>query len=236
MAKTLIIIPTYNEQENIGNLVDRLAGLPLQPDVLVVDDGSDQTAEIIREKQKQKPNVFLIKREGKGGRGTAVLEGLRFGLEKNYDFLVEMDADFSHQPDELPEMMEKAGPNTLVIASRYLSGSRIENWPITRKIFSRFANIYANLVLGIGIHDYTNGYRVYGREAIQKLDMERIQSKGYIVLSEISYQLFKKGVSFAETKTLFINRSRGASNFSWREIKEAFTAVWRIRGQYKQNP
>jgi dolichol-phosphate mannosyltransferase len=229
MSKTLVIIPCYNEAENIVNLINALLALPLGVDVLVVDDSKDNTAELVRERQLGEPRLSLIKREEKGGRGTAVLAGFKFALARDYDRIVEMDADFSHNPTELASLLAVSGDNTLVIGSRYLPTSKILNWPLTRRIFSKFANFYANLILRIGIHDYTNGYRVYGREALKKLDMAQIKNQGYIVLSEISYQLFKKGVKFAEVPTRFVNRRRGASNFSLKEIREAFTSVIRIR-------
>lgn len=229
MANTLVIVPAYNEEENIGRLAEQLLMLPVGVDVLVVDDGKDRTADIIREMQSRHPNLFLIKREGKGGRGSAVLEGIRFGLARTYQFLVEMDADFSHDPQELPRLLDAATEDNIVIGSRYIPGSRIENWPLKRRIFSRLSNIYTNAVFHIGIHDYTNGYRVYGRSAIEKLDMSRIKATGYIVLSEISYQLFTKGVKFVERPIRFVNRTRGGSNLTLKEIKEAFAAVWRIK-------
>lgn len=225
----LIIIPTYNEEKTIGKLIDELFSLPLSLDILVVDDGSDRTQEIVKERQKRHSNLFLNKRAKKAGRGSAVLEGIKFGIEKNYDYFVEMDADFSHQPSELLELMQLAEPNAVVIASRYVRGSVIKDWPLRRRIFSKLANICASIILGIGIHDYTNGYRVYGRQVAQKLDFEKIQSSGYIVLSEIAYQLFKKGATFTERKTLFVNRVHGQSSFSLREVKEAFVSLFRIR-------
>lgn len=233
MAKILVIIPTYNEGQTINQLTDQLLALELDLDILIIDDGSDQTAEIITKKKEKYPNIFLIKRNKKSGRGTAVLEGLKFGLQKDYDLLVEMDADFSHQPKELRGLIQAAGPNRLVIASRHIKGSKIINWPLKRRIFSRLANFYANLVLGIGIRDYTNGYRVYGRQAVELLDFSKITSVGYIVLSEIAYQLFKGGVEFVERPTVFINRNRGASNFSLKEVKEAFASVLRIKRRFK---
>ncbi len=229
MSDVLVIIPTYNEEKNIIKLIDRLFGLNLSLDILVVDDGNDNTADLIKQKQTAVPNLFLIKRTSKSGRGSAVLEGLKFGLKGNRKLFVEMDADFSHQPEELSELLKLARPNNVVIASRYVAGSRIEGWPLQRRIFSKFANWYANMALGIGIHDYTNGYRIYARDAAEKLDFTKIKSTGYIVLSEIAYQLFKKGVKFNEQKTLFVNRSRGVSNFSWKEIRESFCSVWKIR-------
>lgn len=235
MSKILVIVPTYNEETNIGRLVDNLLTLNLDLDVLVIDDGCDNTENIIKERQAISPNIFFIKRNGKLGRGSAVLEGLRFGLKRNYELFVEMDADFSHHPGELPTLLNLAAPNRVVIGSRYVRGSRIENWSFRRRLFSKVANWFAGAVLGLGINDYTNGYRVYGREAIKKLNFEKIKSSGYIVLSEISYQLFKNGVELREHKTLFVNRSRGASNFSWREIKESFWSVWQIRFHWGLN-
>ncbi len=229
MLKTLVIIPTYNESENLIRLIDALFSENLNLDIMVVDDSSDNTADLVRERQKGEPRLFLTKRVGKGGRGTAVLDGFKFALARDYQRIVEMDADFSHDPRELRSLLAVSGDNTLVIGSRYLKQSKILNWPITRTIFSKFANFYANMILRIGIYDYTNGYRVYGREALKKLDFSKIKNVGYIVLSEISYQLFKKGVKFVEVPTVFVNRRRGASNFSLKEIREAFTSVVRIR-------
>lgn len=229
MHKTLIVIPAYNEEENIIRLTDRLFTLDPNWEILVVDDGQDKTANLIAERQKNQPRLRLIKRTGKLGRGTAVIAGLQYGLHNGFEFMVEMDADFSHNPDELPELLKLAAPNRLVIGSRYVSGSKIIGWPLSRRIFSSLANFYAGVILGIGIHDYTNGYRVYGRQAVEMLDFSKIKSSGYIVLSEIAYQLFKRGVEFKERPTLFVNRSRGASNFSLKEIKESLFSVLRIR-------
>jgi len=234
MPKTLIIIPCYNESENIIRLIEVLLSENENTDVLVVDDSSDNTSDLVRHKQESAPRLFLIQRKGKGGRGSAILEGFKFALSRDYNFIVEMDADFSHDPHELKTLMAVAGDNTMVIGSRDLKESKIVGWPLTRTIFHKFANFYANLILGIGIADYTNGYRVYGRGALEKLDMSKIKGIGYIVLSEISYQLFKKGIQFKEVPTLFVNRQRGASNFSMKEIVEAFTSVLRVRFNYNK--
>ncbi len=230
--KTLIIIPSYNESDNIVNLINVLLKENQNTDVLVVDDSSDNTADLVKNRQLDESRLHLIKRQGKGGRGTAVLEGFRFALARDYKLVAEMDADFSHNPKEFQSLIAVSGDNTLVIGSRYLKPSKIVGWPIQRRVFSKFANFYANTILRIGIHDYTNGYRVYGRGALEKLDMSKIKGIGYIVLSEISYQLFKKGVKFVEVPTLFINRRRGVSNFSLKEIKEAFTSVIRVKLNY----
>lgn len=232
--KTLIIIPSYNESDNIINLIDVLLKDNSNTDVLVVDDSSDNTGELIKQRQIGEPRLFLIKRQGKGGRGTAVLEGFKFALNRDYKLIAEMDADFSHNPKEFQSLLNVSGDNILVIGSRYLKESKIVGWPIQRRIFSKLANFYANAILGIGINDYTNGYRVYGRGALEKLDIGKIKGVGYIVLSEISYQLFRKGVKFVEVPTLFVNRRRGVSNFSLKEIKEAFTSVIRVKLYYNK--
>lgn len=234
MSRTLVTIPTYNEQENISKLIDVLFDLDKDLDILVVDDGKDKTSDVVKEKQKNNLNLFLIKRSEKSGRGKAVLEGLKFGLQKDYQYFVEMDADFSHDPLELPLLLEVAGSNTLVIGSRYAPGSKIINWPLRRRVFSYLANKYAGFVLGMGITDYTNGYRVYGRGALSKLNFGKIKTSGFIVLSEISYQLYKKGVVLKEVPTVFVNRRDGVSNFSLKEIKESFVSVLRIRKDFNK--
>ncbi len=232
-SKTLIIIPTYNESENILRLVDALLSESKNADVLVVDDGVDNTADLVRSRQVSESRLFLIKRPHKGGRGSAVLDGFKFALASSYERIAEMDADFSHDPREFASLLAASDDNTLVIGSRYLKESTIEGWPLSRKAFSKCANIYANAILRIGISDYTNGFRVYGRRALEQLDILRIKEQGYIVLSEISYQLFRKGVTFVEVPTRFVNRRRGVSSFSLKEIREAFMCILRIRSDWK---
>lgn len=229
-----VVIPTYNEAENIGALIHELCNLYEGINILVVDDGKDDTATIVSDISKNKPNVHILKREVKSGRGTAVLEGIKKGLLTPATRIVEMDADFSHNPRELATLLEVAHDDNVVIGSRYLRESRIVNWPLTRRVFSACANVYASLMLRIGINDYTNGYRVYGRNAAQKIDTTQILSRGYIVLSEIAYQLYVQGVAFQEVPTIFVNRKRGTSQFSFGEIKEALLSVLRIRKQYKK--
>lgn len=229
MPKTLIIIPCYNESENIVKLIDVLLSIDPSIEVLVVDDSRDNTAELVRNRQTNEARLHLIKRQGKGGRGTAVLDGFKFALARDYKLIAEMDADFSHEPREFKSLVAVSADNTMVIGSRDLKESKIVGWPWKRTLFHKFANFYAKIILRIPIKDYTNGYRIYGRGALEKLDMTRIKGIGYIVLSEISYQLFKKGVKFVEVPTVFVNRKRGASNFSLKEITEAFTSVIRIK-------
>jgi dolichol-phosphate mannosyltransferase len=230
--KTLITIPTFNEAENIGRLVERLLAMEKEIHVLVVDDSSpDSTAEAVKTLQPASSGrLHVIKRTGKGGRGSAVLEGFRFGLKGEYEYLMEMDADFSHNPEEIPSFFQKMNEGyDMVLGSRYLPESKIYDWGWKRTFFSRWANRYARLVLGIPMSDYTNGYRCYTRAAVQSLDMDVIEAKGYVVLSEVAYQLHLKGKRIGEVPTIFVNRRRGISNLSVHEIKEAFISVLRIR-------
>lgn len=231
VSKTLIIIPSFNERENIASLVEQILLEREDLDILVVDDSSpDGTAGIIEELQKKHPSrLNLIVRAGKGGRGSAVLRGFQFALERGYDQVFEMDADFSHKPSELHLFFAKMPEHDVVVGSRYLPQSEIHHWGWRRTIFSRFANMYARFILGIAISDYTNGYRLYTRKALEALDIDSIEAKGYVVLSEIAYQLHKKGMKFGEVPTIFVNRRRGASNLSFGEIREAFLSVLRIR-------
>jgi dolichol-phosphate mannosyltransferase len=232
MHKTLITIPTFNEAENIGRLVESLLAIRDNIDVLVVDDSSpDGTAEIVESLiPKYIDRLFVLRRQKKNGRGQAVLDGFRFGLTKNYALFIEMDADLSHNPGEIPSLLGKMEEGyDMVLGSRYLPGSEIHGWSKKRRIFSRCANFYARHMLRVPISDYTNGYRCYARSAVEVLDMENIESKGYVVLSEVAYQLHTKGKRIGEVPTVFLNRVRGTSNLTWNEIQEAFLSVMRIR-------
>ncbi len=230
MDSTLVIIPTFNEAENIADLLSALTRLYPAIHVLVVDDGSpDGTAARVKDVMKTDPRVFLLERSGKGGRGSAVLAGFRYGLQRDYKFFVEMDADFSHRPEEITEMFVQIGTVDMVVGSRYLPGSEIHQWGIKRTVFSYLANAFARAMLGIPISDYTNGFRCYTRKAIESLSMDRIDAKGYVVLSEVAMQLHRRGLKIGEVPTVFVNRRRGISNLTWGEIREAFKSIVRIR-------
>lgn len=231
----LIIIPSYNERENIVRLIETIFGLHPEVEILVVDDNSpDGTAAVVEEaKKKFGSKLHLLVRKGKGGRGSAVLAGFEEALKRGDDLIMEMDADFSHAPEEITRFLEKIKNFDMVLGSRYLPESEIHHWGWKRTFFSKWANRYARLILGIPISDYTNGYRCYKRAAIQALDRGKIEAKGYIVLSEVAYQLHKKGMRIGEIPTKFVNRRRGISNLSFHEIKEAFLSVVRIRLRYR---
>jgi len=229
--KTLVVIPTYNERDNVAALCEELLARPEGLDVLVVDDNSpDGTAAAAREVAARHPGrMDVLCREGKGGRGGAVLAGFARGLQGGYELFFEMDADFSHRPEEIPLFLEAAARADVVVGSRYLAASRIVNWPRTRRFFSKWANRYARFFLGIPISDYTNGYRCYRRAAVEALDPGAVDATGYVVLSEVAYQLHLRGFRFADVPTEFVNRRRGESNLSVGEIVSAFAAILRLR-------
>jgi glycosyltransferase involved in cell wall biosynthesis len=233
--RTLIIIPCFNERENIVELIDRIFVLHPEIKVLIVDDSSpDGTAEVVKAAQaRHGEKLQLLVRSGKGGRGSAVLEGFRRGMAEGADLMFEMDADFSHKPEEIARFLEKIEQADMAVGSRYLPGSEIHHWGWKRTFFSRWANRYARMILKIPMSDYTNGFRCYRREAIAALDMSVIEAKGYVVLSEVAYQLYLKGFHIAEVPTIFVNRRRGISNLSFHEIKEAFMSILRIKWKYQ---
>lgn len=235
--KGIVVVPTYNERENIERLITAILALPLGIKILIVDDNSpDGTGKVVDQMVREYDRVEVIHRKGKAGRGSACLEGFRRALKEEVDYIVEMDADFSHDPKELPKLIERVRRHDVVIGSRYLKESRIVNWGIKRILFSRLANFYARRVLGIPISDYTNGYRCYKKKALAQLDFDLTKTSGYIVLSETAYQLYRKGCFFGEVPILFVNRRRGESNLTFREIWSAFSAVLAIRWRYRNYP
>ncbi|NIT35372.1 MAG: glycosyltransferase [candidate division Zixibacteria bacterium] len=229
-SEILIVVPTYNERDNVVPLCEELLARPERPDVLVVDDNSpDGTAAEARAVGARCPGrMHVLCREKKGGRGGAVLAGFSWGLGRDYGFFFEMDADFSHRPDEIPLFLEAARGADVVVGSRYLPASRILNWPPGRLFFSKLANRYARFLLRIPITDYTNGFRCYRRAAVEAIDVGAVDASGYVVLSEIAYQLYRRRFRFAEVPTEFVNRRRGESNLSPGEIVSAFVGVLRL--------
>lgn len=233
-ADAVVVIPTYNERENLEALVREMLSLPYRLAVIVVDDDSpDGTGRLADELAEQIDAVQVIHRKGKGGRGSACIAGFRFALQHSEaPLILEMDADFSHHPRYIPELLERAKTADMVIGSRYLRESRIVDWGLSRRIFSRLANSFARVMLGLPIRDCTNGFRCYRREALESLDLEAIHTTGYIVLSEIGLLLQRRGARFAEIPTVFVNRKRGKSNTTPAEIWNAFSGVWQLRRRY----
>ncbi|MCK4233603.1 polyprenol monophosphomannose synthase, partial [candidate division WOR-3 bacterium] len=192
--RVLVIIPTYNEKENIEKIINAVLNICKNADVLVVDDNSpDGTAHIVRSIQKRTERVHLIEREGKLGLGTAYVRGFKFGVKRKYDYLFEMDADFSHEPEDLPRFLEAIKQADLVIGSRYKNGISVVNWPILRLFLSYFANVYARIVTGIPVLDLTAGFKCFKREVIESIDLDSIHSDGYGFQIEMNYWVFRKG-------------------------------------------
>jgi dolichol-phosphate mannosyltransferase len=228
--KTLIVVPTYNEKDNLPSLLEALTGFPAEIHVLVVDDGSpDGTGEIAAQWSADNPRVHLIRRAGKMGLGSAYVAGFRWALERDYERIFEMDADFSHDPKYVSEMLAASETADLVIGSRYLTGVNVVNWPMSRLLLSWFANRYARLVSGLPVHDCTAGFKCFRREALQAVDLGGIASGGYSFQIEMNYKVWKKGFRLAEVPIVFVDRRAGTSKMSGRIIREALLLVLRLR-------
>lgn len=230
-----IIIPTYNEKENLITLIPQLKNLYPHSSVFVVDDNSkDGTSEFLKKYASADPTVNFISRSSKLGRGSAVIDGLKKALlQTKSEYYLEMDADFSHKPGEIKNLLGKKGSNTLVIGSRYIKGSKIINWPYLRKILSALANIYIRNILKIPLHDFTNGFRLYPKKAAQTIVKVNPQVIGYTTLSETAYILYINKFKFAEVPTTFINRNIGKSKISIKEYLQSLISIIRIKQNYR---
>lgn len=229
--KTLIAVPTYNEKENLPVLLARLMELPEAVHVLVVDDGSpDGTGDIAQEwSQRPEGRVHVLRRAGKQGLGSAYIAAFRWALERDYELVFEMDADFSHDPKYVPDMLLAARDADLVIGSRYATGVNVVNWPMQRLLLSWFANLYARFVTGLPVHDCTGGFKCFRREALAAIDFSRIASGGYSFQVEMNYKVWKKGFRIKEVPIVFVDRFAGTSKMSGSIIGEALFLVLRLR-------
>jgi len=228
--KTLIIIPTYNEKENISRLIDCIFSVDETVHILVVDDNSpDRTWEIVENKSREDSRVFLIKRAGKSGLGTAYIRGFKYAIEKGYDYVFEMDADFSHDPGEIPSFLEAIKTSDLVIGSRYIKGVNVVNWPLRRLILSYGANVYTRIITGLPIKDSTGGFKCFRKKVLETLDLDKITSNGYSFQIEVNYKVWKKGFNIKEIPIIFVDRSEGTSKMSKKIIREAIWMVWKLR-------
>lgn len=224
-----VVIPTYNERDTIIRTLRDVLVLVPGCHVWVIDDNSpDGTAE--RVKRAALDGVTLVKRAKKNGRGSAIWHGMREAYaHKGYTRIIEMDADYSHDPHELPALIAACGDKTIAIGSRYVAGSRIDGWPLARKVLSAAANRIIQQVLGVPLHDATNGFRCYSRTAVSVLLHQHLISSGFVMLSESAYVLFIRGYMFTEIPTHFVNRKKGASNATPQEFLNAFTTLLQIR-------
>lgn len=230
--RNLVLIPTYNERENVSAMVDKVFSLPVEFDILVIDDGSpDGTADIVRERQKDYPDrLHLLCRKGKLGLGTAYLAGFRWGLERDYDYIIEMDCDFSHNPDDLPRLVAAAEEGAdVVVGSRYVQGVNVVNWPMSRLLMSYCASIYVRTVTGMPVHDATAGFVCYSRRVLETMDLGRVEMKGYGFQIEMKYSAWKLGFKIREVSIIFIDRVLGQSKMSSSIFGEAFFGVMKLR-------
>jgi dolichol-phosphate mannosyltransferase len=224
--RILVILPTYNEAENVTGLTRLVLQQDERIEVLVVDDGSpDGTAEQVEALRADEPRVHLIRRPGKLGLGTAYLAGFRFGLDEGYSLVFTMDCDVSHNPRYLSEMIEKLRDCDLVVGSRYVKGGGIENWPWYRLLLSRFANFYARTLLRLELRDCTAGFRGYRREVLEGVDPFDVRSSGYSFLEEMAWKVSRAGFSIAEVPIVFEQRQAGSSKIESREI---YLAAWKV--------
>ncbi len=227
--RPLVVIPTYNERENIGRILPMVLDVRPECEILVVDDGSpDGTAEIVRDLARNAPRIHLIEREGKQGLGTAYLTGFAWGLERGFDRFLEMDADFSHDPAVIPRFLEESREADLLIGSRYIDGIRIINWPLRRLALSKAAAIYVRWITGLPITDPTSGYKCFRREVLESIDLGRIRSNGYAFQIEMTYLAWMAGFRIKEIPIIFVDRYVGSSKMSGQVVREALWIVWRL--------
>lgn len=228
--EVLIIIPTYNERENIVLIVPEIKKILPEADILVVDDSSpDGTAQCVREMAASIKGIHLLERPEKNGLGRAYISGFLWALERPYQYIFEMDADFSHDPKYLPDFLKAIEKNDLVIGSRYVSGVNVINWPMSRLLLSYCGNRFASALTGISVKDCTGGFKCFRRELLLKLNLEKISSSGYSFQVEINYYAWKKGFKIAEIPIVFTDRRLGVSKMSTKIIREAFLLIWKLR-------
>jgi dolichol-phosphate mannosyltransferase len=228
--KSLVIIPTYNELDNIQKLIPDVLGRDQSLDILVVDDNSpDGTANYVEKLSNSLERVKLIKREKKMGLGTAYIEGFKFALANGYKYIFEMDADFSHDPRELKRFLRNIKEYDLVLGSRYITGVNVVNWPMRRLLLSYFANFYTRIITGMPVKDATGGYKCFKREVLEAINLDEVKSNGYSFQIEMTFKAWKKGFRIGEIPIIFIDREKGTSKMSKKIVREAVLMVWKLR-------
>ncbi len=238
MSDSLVIIPTYNEKENIEKIIRKVFSLPYLFEILIIDDGSpDGTAQIVKGLQNEFPALHIEERKGKLGLGTAYIHGFKWALARKYEYIFEMDADFSHNPDDLIRLREaclptgQAGVNgaDLSIGSRYVKGVNVVNWPMGRVLMSYFASMYVRIITGINIQDATAGFKCYTRKVLETIPMEKIKFVGYAFQIEMKFTAIKYGFNVVEVPIIFTDRTEGTSKMSTRIFREAFLGVIQMK-------
>ncbi|NOY89055.1 MAG: polyprenol monophosphomannose synthase [FCB group bacterium] len=228
--RALIIFPTYNEKDNIEKIVH--AVLPLDPriNVLIVDDSSpDGTGEIADRLAKEEAKVNVLHRKEKEGLGKAYISGFKWAIENEYDFIFEMDADFSHGPEYIKDFLDEIQHYDLVIGSRYISGVNVINWPMSRLLLSYFANVYTRIITGLPLKDATGGFKCFRRKVLEAIDLDKVKATGYVFQIEMSMRAWKKGFKIKEIPIVFVDRIAGQSKMSKKIMREAIYMVWLLR-------
>ena len=232
-SDSIVIIPTYNERENIENIIRAVFGLEKTFHILIIEDGSpDGTAAIVKTLQQEFPDrLFMIERKGKLGLGTAYITGFKWALEHSYEYIFEMDADFSHNPNDLPRLYEACAVQggDVAIGSRYVSGVNVVNWPMGRVLMSYFASKYVRIVTGLPIHDTTGGFKCYRRQVLETIDLDHIRFKGYAFQIEMKFTAYKCGFKIIEVPVIFINRELGTSKMNSSIFGEAVFGVIKLK-------
>jgi len=226
MNRTLVVVPTYNERENLPPLAKRILALPVEAELLVVDDNSpDGTGKIADELAAEFPAVHVLHRTEKSGLGRAYIAGFKWALERGFEFVFELDGDFSHNPDDIPMFLEAAKQADLVLGSRYLNGIRIINWPLSRLILSKSAAKYVQVVTGMPFSDPTGGYKCFRRRALEAINLEEVRSNGYSFQIEMTHKLWRQGMKVVEVPIVFTDRFQGHSKMSGHIVREALFMV-----------
>jgi len=227
--KTLLIVPTYNERDNLPPLVGRVGALPIPVDILVVDDNSpDGTGQLADELARKNSHLNVLHREEKNGLGRAYCAGFAWALERDYEFILEMDGDFSHNPDDIPSFVEAAQNADLILGSRYRNGIRVINWPLKRLVLSMGAGQYVRTITGMPYTDPTGGFKCFRRHALQSIDLESVRSNGYSFQIELTHKIWRQGMRIEEVPITFTDRFQGSSKMSGKIVREALWMVWSL--------
>jgi dolichol-phosphate mannosyltransferase len=228
--KILIIIPTYNELENLPRLLPEVLSKDENINVLIVDDNSpDGTAAFVESQMKNNNRIHLIKRPSKQGLGTAYIAGFKYALQNNFQLVFEMDADFSHDPKEIPRFLDEIKNSDVVLGSRYINGVNVINWPLRRLLLSSFANVYTRVITGLPVHDSTGGFKCFRSKVLEAIDLNSVKSNGYAFQIEMTFKAWKKGFKVKEIPIIFVDRVKGKSKMSKKIVREAVTMVWKLR-------
>jgi dolichol-phosphate mannosyltransferase len=232
MSRALVVTPTYNEAENITAFIAKVLSQDPSLEMLIVDDNSpDGTGDMIAKLQAENPRIHMIRRAGKMGLGTAYVVGFKYAIAQGYDFVFEMDADFSHNPAEIPNFLKRMEDCDLVIGSRYVDGVRVVNWPMKRLLLSYFANVYTRIITGMPIKDATGGFKCFKRKVLESIDLDRIHSNGYAFQIELNFKAWSKGFKVVEHPITFVDREVGVSKMSKNIVYEAVFMVWQLKLQ-----